>query len=398
MNFAWSRPQPQSALMLLSLLLAGCAPFQHTPGATAAAPTSTPLAIGLVGAASGPGDFEASFTGNATQLAITTINAAGGISWQGHHYHLTLASAGAADVVQDVHDLVFATPSPVAILGPDESVAALAAAPIIERAHIPALSIATATTLTAPTKNSNDPLIFRARASDAASARALTTYAVQHLGGHGITVVASDNDYGQAGMDVITHTLAGLGTNAAAQVLLEPGTLDFAAQAAQVLVSHSDTVICWSTEIEAARLLHDLRVAGWAGHFTIGTADADFIALAGGDGDGVVGAMTWTAALTSPASQQFVQAYIQRFGNQPDEHAAAAYDAIQLLSNAIRTVGPDHTAITRYLATLTGYVGVQGTFDASNATKGLGASGELTTAMEIVQVQQGQQVLLATQG
>ena len=116
----------------------------------------------------------------------------------------------------------------------------------------------------------------------------------KHIATHGITLAASDNDYGHSGMDVITHTLSSLNIPVTSQVLIEPGALDFAMQADQVMAAHSDTVICWSTEIEAATLLHNLHVAGWHGHFIIGAADADFIALAGADGDGAVGATTWS--------------------------------------------------------------------------------------------------------
>ena len=81
--------------------------------------------------------------------------------------------------MQDVRDLVFATPAPIAIIGPDESVPAQAAIPIVQSARIPMISIATGTALTIPTKSQNVPLIFRARAADDTIARAITTYVAQ---------------------------------------------------------------------------------------------------------------------------------------------------------------------------------------------------------------------------
>ncbi|HKD74657.1 MAG TPA: ABC transporter substrate-binding protein, partial [Ktedonobacterales bacterium] len=287
---------------------------------------------------------------------------------------------------------------PIAILGPDESDPAIQTQAIAQSAHIPEVTIATAPALTDPTKNQNDAMIFRARASDVALARAVTTYAVQHLNAREIALAAIDGDYGQRGGEVIAHVLAALNVAPATQVTLEPATLDVASQVGQIMAAHSDTVICWSTEIEAANLLHSLRAAGWRGHFVVGDADADFIALAGADGEGVVGATTWSSADMTALNLKFIQHYTQRFGNAPDEHAAAMYDAVQVVAAAIRVVGPDRLAIAQQLATMTGFTGLQGAFDAASAGKALGSQGDMTTALDIVQIHDGQQVVLATQG
>jgi branched-chain amino acid transport system substrate-binding protein len=390
----------RSALVLLFITasLSGCSQLHqllHSPPST---PAATPLMLGYIGAAVGPGGFEGNFTKNALQLAIGDINGAGGVMWQGRRYHLASTHIDSLDVTQQMRSLIFLNPSPIAILGPDESGPVAQTQAIAQSAHIPEVTIATAPDLTDPSKDQNDTMIFRARASDVALARAVATYAVQHLNAREIALATIDSDYGHGGGDVIAHTLAALNVTPATQVTLEPTTFDVTAQVAQIQTAHSDTVICWSTEIEAANLLHSLRVAGWRGHFVVGMADADFIALAGADGEGVVGATTWSAADASEMSRQFLQQYMQRFGSVPDEHAAAMYDAVQLIAAAVRTVGPDRAAIARYLSTVTDYTGLQGEFDAVGANKALGSQGDLTTALDIVQIHAGQQIVVSQTG
>ncbi len=391
------------------LVLSGCSQLHHLLHSPPSTPAATALTLGYIGATVGPGGFEGDFTRNALQLAIGDINGAGGIVWHGRRYTLAATHINTPDITQQMRSLSFRNPPPIAILGPDESDPALQTQAIAQSAHIPEVTIATTPDLTNPAKNQNDTMIFRARASDVALAQAVTDYAVQHLGAHVVALATIDGDYGQRGGDVVAHTLAALGVTPATQVTLEPAALDVSAQVAQIQAVHSDTVICWSTEVEAANLLHGLRAAGWHGHFVVGVADADFIALAGADGDGVVGAVTWSPAgatgiglapdlpASGTRSSRFIQHYMQRFGSMPDEHAAAMYDAVQVIAAAIRAAGPDRSAIAQYLAHLTNFTGVQGTFDAVHAGKASGFQGDLTTALEIVQIHDGQQQIVLSE-
>ena len=61
--------------------------------------------------------------------------------------------------------------------------------------------------------------------------------------------------------------------------------------------------------------------------------------------------------------QEFVKAYKEKFGANPDTFAALSYDATQLLMKAIEKAGStDPQAITKALAETTDFDGVTGTF------------------------------------
>lgn len=376
-------------VIAVSLLgMTGCARLRALAGA---APTATPPTwqIGIIGAAYGPGGLEGSYSGNGAQLAIDGINAAGGIAWQGQHYRLAPAFSGAAAPADRVRDLVFRAPPVVALLGPDDSDAALAVLPLVTTAHVPLLTLAIAPALTAPTgePNAAPPMIFRVRPPLIAWAQAAVD-AVTPASGPLVLATITDT-YGQSGTAALSSALAAAHITPAAQVALAPGLVDATQPVAQALAAHPATIICWSTEAEAATFVRGLRAAGWQGQFILGQLDADYTALAGTAGDGTVGPLVWYPALATPASQTFVAAYTQRFGMLPDEHAAAMYDAVQILATALAAVGPDHLALARYLAGLHGFAGVTGTYDAAQASAQFGTVGDLTTTLHLLRVQGG---------
>lgn len=369
---------------LLVLALSGCARLSALADGNA----SPTWQIGIVGAALGPGGVEGSYSANGAQLAMNAINAHGGIAWGGQHFQLAPTYSGANAVVDRVRDFTSRAIPPVALLGPDESDPAVAALPMFTSARIPTFTLALADGLTAPSAQTAPASLWRVRPPLAAWARALATYAAGHPDGP-LALATIDNDYGHAGTTTILSTLAAASTTPAAQVTLAPGLSDPSAQVAQIMAAHATTLLCWSTEAEAATLLHALRAAGWQGQFLLGQIDADFIALAGSDGDAVLGLTTWSPAFTDAASQHFVAAYTRRFGTQPDDHAAAMYDAVNMLAGGLAAVGPDHTSLAHYLATLSGFQGVTGLYDATHASQQFHTLGDLTTTLHLVQIQQG---------
>ncbi|MBA3824415.1 MAG: ABC transporter substrate-binding protein [Ktedonobacterales bacterium] len=359
-------------LLGLACILSGCARLHALAGnATATPPT---WALGLVGAGLGPGGVEGSYSGNGAQLAIEQVNAHGGILWHGTRYQLATVFSGASAVSDRVRELLGHDPPIVALLGPDENDAAVAAMPLLASAGLPTLTLAMASELTAPPQNGGTPTILRLRPALTTWAAALANYAVQS---GGTFVLASEDDpYGHAG----AAALAAAGPHPAAQVNVPPGMIDATASVSAILALHASTVLCWGAEAEAATLLHALHGAGWAGQFLVGAVDATFIALAGRDAAGVVGGITWSPDLTDTASRQFTAAYVQRFGALPDEHAAALYDAVNLLSATLAQVGPDHAALLAALLALPSTAGVAGTYRGT-------ASGDLLAAPHLVNVQ-----------
>ena len=102
-----------------------------------------------------------------------------------------------------------------------------------------------------------------------------------------------------------------------------------------------------------------------------GVASDAFIGLAGDAAEGVrlPGTALLIADILPEADPQrevvqaYKAAYVERFGEEPSTFAGYAYDAFQLLVNAIREAGSsDPAAIRDALEQTSGYVGVTGEF------------------------------------
>jgi branched-chain amino acid transport system substrate-binding protein len=79
--------------------------------------------------------------------------------------------------------------------------------------------------------------------------------------------------------------------------------------------------------------------------------------------EGAYVGMSFTPEDPSPAARKFVAAFKKKFNTAPDAHAALAYDATQLVAQALRERGPDRRAIRDYLRSLnqeTAYAGLTG--------------------------------------
>jgi ABC-type branched-subunit amino acid transport system substrate-binding protein len=375
-------------LTLMAIMLAGCS----DPGAPAGKSASTPRPVWQIGflGASGVGEQpESQMSGDGAQLAIDTLNQSGGILWNGRRYDLALDSGGSADLATRIGQLAY-SPSVVALLGPDDDSAAIDTAGLVATAGMPELTLATDPGLS----NQHGASIFQLRPPDIAWARAAVSVAVHTLGLRSIAVAAVPNAYGARNGSALDAALASLKIKAVAQVSVPMGLPDPAAAISQIAGSEAAAVICACTDYEAAMLIRALRASGWAGQFLDASLDSDFIAEAGSAGNGTIGIASWSAAADTTGNAAFIAAFTQRYDLAPDPHAAALYDAVDLIAAGLQAVGPDHAALAGYLASLKGISGVQGSYDAPAADRSYNAQTVLTQALYVVKDEDGQIALL----
>ena len=75
-----------------------------------------------------------------------------------------------------------------------------------------------------------------------------------------------------------------------------------------------------------------------------------FIELAGENAEGVVAAYPWDPTREDPIYSAFRQAYVARYGLEPDTYSAHAYDGMSMLIWAIQTAGLNRAKIRDVLA------------------------------------------------
>jgi branched-chain amino acid transport system substrate-binding protein len=122
----------------------------------------------------------------------------------------------------------------------------------------------------------------------------------------------------------------------------EPKT-DLASLARTIVAAAPDGVLLWLPPSQAGTVAASLRAAGYGGCLAgPGPLDSPaFVAAAGAAATGVLVTEFREDAGLRARADQFERQYRQRYDAKPDFSAAAAYDAAQVLIDALRRAGND---------------------------------------------------------
>jgi branched-chain amino acid transport system substrate-binding protein len=207
------------------------------------------------------------------------------------------------------------------------------------------------------------PWAFSCLPDDQAQAPVLAAAIVRQLGVAGDFVVLSANDHDSQMFTVeILKALGDRNRNPRHHILLDRNEPDPSPFIQTILEFPSDSVVLVAAPQTAARFLRALRDKGFSGPVFGGPwmGQSLFCESAGSAAEGVVFPLLWTP---SPAADQFTLDFRSRTGKAPDYLAAQMYDAVMLLSEAIRKSGPDRAALIESLKTLSPRRGVTGIID-----------------------------------
>ena len=107
--------------------------------------------------------------------------------------------------------------------------------------------------------------------------------------------------------------------------------------------------------------------------FSVGAAQPEFVENLGADADYVLGPSMWEADVETPGNAEFVAAYQQLHGRDPDYHAATGYAGCQILEAAVNAVGSlDTEAVTEQLRALVMPTVLPGEYRVDEAGKQVG--------------------------
>lgn len=217
----------------------------------------------------------------------------------------------------------------------------------------------------APTLASSRGLFFRTCASDLIEGNAAADYAVKDLKGKRLAVLYIRNDFGQGLLQVFRDTA----TKAGAEIVMadgfDLGTSDFRVLLAKLAKATPDAtyIIGYREMVPLFRQARENHISThWIG--TTMLNDPDMVQQLQGAGDGVVfPSLDFNPERPDPAFQKFRQRLkAKTSGLDVDVFAANAYDAVLLVTTAIRAAGTDPKAVATYLHGSHSYNGIWGTF------------------------------------
>ena len=254
------------------------------------------------------------------------------------------------------------------IVGPAATGMSLAEVPVVQRAKVPAIfPAATGDDITLDASKNVYEYIFRTCFEDrfqgvAAANQVYTSMNMKKA----VVLTDTGNDYSQGLTKSFTETYTGLGGTIVANESYASNDTDFTAVLTSVKSKDFDVLYIPGYYKEAGLIIKQAREMGITQPIVGGDGFANdtLVQLAGKENLSNVYYTSHFSAKSEDADvQSFVKAYTEKYGSAPDTFAALAYDASNLLLQAIERAGStDPTAVAKALAETKDFKGVTGSF------------------------------------
>jgi branched-chain amino acid transport system substrate-binding protein len=219
-----------------------------------------------------------------------------------------------------------------------------------------------------------------------------------------IALITATDGFGKDGLNWLEKLAPEYGLQIVGSEVFGVGDTDMTPQLVKIKDSGAQAVICWTIGPAGARVAKNVKQLGIAMPLVQchGQPDPKYIELAGDAAEGSVMPSTklMVAQQLPDADPQkavildFIHMYkdMYHFDRQYaiNTHSGYAWDAIYLLSNAMRQVGGEPQALRTTIEQTRGYVGISGIYILSAEDhNGLG-----TDSLVMVKIEKGQWVLL----
>jgi len=185
---------------------------------------------------------------------------------------------------------------------------------------------------------------------------------VRKTGCKHIAILRSGDRFGRLGVHTFMNFCRRLGCPAVQELLFTPGKADIPHQIAAIKDAQPDAIFFVGEPDDIGRFARQFRQAGIQARF-FGTdllMEDRFLQEAGDAAEGTFITSFFDPAREDPLWVAFVARFKQRWGHEPDDYAAYAYDGAQILTYAIRAAGPNRWRIRDQVCNLDYYQGVTG--------------------------------------
>jgi len=190
----------------------------------------------------------------------------------------------------------------------------------------------------------------------------LARHIYTELGFKRVALLRVNDRYGRFGVIKFRDASRRLGHPVVIEQKFMPGDTDFRRQLQVIEDSRVDAIVLWTDVGPAAKILQQMQELGmkqrvFGSHRTIGD---ELIKQAGPAAEGFEAVFPYDPSRTDARWQDFNSRYEAAFHEKPDHFAALAYDAMQILLNAICRAGLNRGRIRDALTGTENYKGVTG--------------------------------------
>jgi len=250
-------------------------------------------------------------------------------------------------------------PSIIAEIGDFSSSSCMAAAPVYEKAGMTQLS-PTSSHMGFTKKGKN---MFRVVATQGYEGPYNARWAVSELGKKKLATIFINNDWGVDANKYFTAEAKKLGADVLAEEAFTPGEKDFNAILSKLKRLKPDLIYLPTFYADAAAILNQAKRMRFTPIVMANSSlfNQKTIELGGQAVEGIMIPANYFSTDPRPAAKEFTREYQAHYGKVPNQFAALAYDAANLMVAALHKAGvDDRTKIAGALESLQGFQGATG--------------------------------------
>ncbi len=252
----------------------------------------------------------------------------------------------------------------LAVIGPMTSGEMFAAGPVAQQSKVVAFGTGT----TAPGITDIGDYIFRNAVPGKLMIPTTVKKAHDKLGFKKVAIMYSNNnDHCVGEYKTFTEVFKDLGIEVVETETFADKDTDFSAQLTKIQASNPDVLVIASLYQEGSLIVKKAREMGM-NQPVIGNNGFNspaYVELAGPAAEGTLVATPWNPERKSEKAQAFRKAFVAKYGHEPDQFAAQAYDGVYVMHQAAEQSGSttDRKKFRDTLAGLKNFEGATGKFE-----------------------------------
>jgi branched-chain amino acid transport system substrate-binding protein len=271
---------------------------------------------------------------------LEEVNKAGGVL-SGRPLEISYEdSAGNKEqAINGARQLIGAKKVPL-ILGPTLSNEMFAAGPVANSRKIPIVGTST----TANGITAIGPYVFRTSLPEADVVPVTLRTAKEKLGVKKVAVMYGNDDaFTKSAYDVMKAALEKLGIEVLTTETFGSKDTDFSAQMTKIKSLNPDAIVVSALVEAGSGILLAKKALGFPANVRViggnGLNSPKVGEIAGDAADGTLVGSPWFIGKKDPANEAFIAAFRSKYGADPDQFAAQAYDTLKLVAKAIAAAG-----------------------------------------------------------
>lgn len=351
-----------------------------------------PYKVGAVFSVTGRASFLGEPEKKTAAMIAEAINKVGGIN--GHPLELVIYDdeSDETKAVLAVKRLIKKDKVPV-IIGPSLSGNTLAVVKVVNDAKVPLVSCAASNKIVTPVVDRK--WVFKVPQSDTHAVEKIYDYLLKN-GINKIAIMSVSTGFGASGREELLRLAPQVGIEILADERYGPKDTDITAQLTRIRGTDAQAIVNWSvgpTQVLAVKNWHDLGMTNMPFYQSHGFGSRQNIELAAGAAEGVfcpLGRVNIPDLVPADNPQKKVieiynKAYQEKYNEPLSSFGGHGWDALNLVIDALKAVGPDSAKIRDYIETRTNFIGQHGVFNFSPTDH----NGLTKEAFEMVVVKDG---------